>query len=57
MFYMSILCTSAVLHTTKCTQDNNWPEVQDIEKYASSSVKYKILAGITNFVNSLKFPH
>lgn len=57
MFYISILCTSAVLHTTKCTQDNNWPEVQDIEKYASSSVKYKILAGITNFVNSLKFPH
>lgn len=36
------------------SKDNDWPEVQDIEKYTSSSVKNKILAGITNFTNSFK---
>lgn len=36
------------------SQGNDWPEGQDIAKYASSTVKNKSLAGITNFINSFK---
>lgn len=36
------------------SKDDDWPERQDTEKYASSTVKKKSLAGITNFINSFK---
>lgn len=36
------------------SQGNDWPEGQDTAKYASSTVKNKSLAGITNFINSFK---